>query len=192
MTASLQRRLTLFDAMVLMAMIGTGVASLRGFSVAEILRLGIRPRPNLLPVLRHGLVGPFLPCGLAWTLAVLLLRLGHPRPPRRHLARQPGTVACVASVSVVGTGALALLLVMIVQFYKRTEQVALTDRFMTRFMEAMAPYMGTGVLVAWMTSVLNRMWRPEPSWIDRMGRAIGVFWVATIPIFAWPYPRLIL
>ena len=192
MTARLQRRLTLLDAMVLIAMIGTAVASLRGFSVADIVRLGVRPRPNLLPVLRHGLVGPLLPCGLAWTLAVLLLRFRQPRPPRRHLARQPGTVACVAAASVAGAGALALLLVMIAEFYTQTEQVALTDRFVTRFMEAMAPYMGTGVLVAWMALVLNRTWRPESSWIDGMGRAMGVFWVATIPVFAWPYPRLIL
>jgi hypothetical protein len=33
---------------------------------------------------------------------------------------------------------------------------------------------GGTVEVAWAGIVLGRMWKPEPSWIDRMGRALGV------------------
>ena len=170
------------DLMVLVAMVGVGVASLRGVSLVDL----------STPALRRDLFGPLLPCGLVWTLAVLLLRLRHPRPARRRLARQPGTVACVAAASVAGAGGLALLLVLTAKFYTRAEPVALTDRFVARLLEGMAPSMGLGVLVAWLMLVLNKTWRPEPSWVDRMGRVVGAFWVATIPVFAWPFGRLVL
>jgi hypothetical protein len=31
------------------------------------------------------------------------------------------------------------------------------------------------VIVAWATLGLTGRWRPEPSWLDRAGRAIGLF-----------------
>ena len=34
-------------------------------------------------------------------------------------------------------------------------------------------------------------WRAEPSWVDRLGRALGVFWVLLIglefQVWAWTY-----
>jgi hypothetical protein len=188
----LRRRLTLRDVMVLMLMLGAGMAWLRGLAMDGLMSPGFRPRPSLLAALRRDVVGPLLPCGLVWTLAVLLLRFGHPRPSRRYLARQPGTVACVAAASVAIAGAASLVLVMAARFYAGVDDIVLTDRFMTRFMEAIAPSIGTGVLVAWAMMALNGMWRPEPSWVDRWGRAMGAFWVAMIPIFAWSDGRLIL
>lgn len=182
MTARTARRLNLFDVMVFVAMAGVGTSSLREVSLDDF----------SLPAIRHGLVGPLLPCSFIWTLAALLLRLRHPRPPRRRLARQPGAVACAVSVLVAGTGALALLLAMVERHYMGGPQVALTNQFVPRFLEAMAPYMGFGVLVAWLVLALYRMWRPEPSWADRLGRVMGAFWIATIPILVWPSGRLVL
>src|SRR5438270_7361810 len=138
MTAPAGRRLNLFDVMVFVAMAAAGLASLRGVS-PDVFSTG---RASYLPSIRHELIGPLLPCGLVWTLAVLLLRLGRPRPSRRHLARQPGAVACVASISSAGAGALALVLVIVARHYTRGDPIALTDRFVPRFLEAMAPYMG--------------------------------------------------
>lgn len=182
MTARTERRLNLLDVMVFVAMAGAGIASV--------------PEPDLdffsLLAIREGVVVPLLPCGLVWTLAVLLLRLRQPRPPRRHLVRQPGAIACATCVLVTLAGALALLLVMVERHYTGEASVALTDRFVPRFLEAMAPYMGFGVLVGWLVLALNTMWRPEPSWIDRLGRVMGAFWIATIPILIWPPGRLIL
>jgi hypothetical protein len=187
MTARTERRLTLLDVMVFVAMAASGIASLRGFTPD-----GFLTNRALLHPIRYRLVAPLLPCGLVWTLAVLLLRLGPARPPRRYLGRQPGTVACVAAVSVAVAGATALLLVMIASFYTGGADIALTGWFLPHFLEGMSPYMGFGVLVAWTMLAVNKSWRPEPSWIDRMGRIMGLFWVATIPFFAWPSGRLIL
>jgi hypothetical protein len=33
------------------------------------------------------------------------------------------------------------------------------------------------VVVAWVILLLSGRWRSEPSWIDRLGRALGVFWI---------------
>src|SRR4051812_19498464 len=109
MTARTERRLNLLDVMVFVAMAGAVIVSIPelafdGFSLSAI---------------RHGLVSPLLPCGLAWTLAVLVLRLRHPRPPWRRLVRQPGAIACATCVLVAGAGALALLLLMVERHYTR-------------------------------------------------------------------------
>ena len=31
---------------------------------------------------------------------------------------------------------------------------------------------------SWLTLSLNRRWRPEPTWLDRLGRALGLYWIA--------------
>ena len=38
-------------------------------------------------------------------------------------------------------------------------------------------FVGQSVLVAWMTLIVSRRWRAEPSWVDRFGRAVGVYWI---------------
>jgi hypothetical protein len=46
---------------------------------------------------------------------------------------------------------------------------------------------GFGVLIAWTTLALARCWQPEPSWIDRSGRVLGVVWIIAFVAdrFAW-------
>jgi hypothetical protein len=36
---------------------------------------------------------------------------------------------------------------------------------------------GEGVIICWITLALTGCWRPEPSWIDRTGRIVGVVWI---------------
>ena len=38
-------------------------------------------------------------------------------------------------------------------------------------------FVGWAVFVTWMTLLIGRRWRAERSWIDRLGRATGVFWI---------------
>jgi hypothetical protein len=42
----------------------------------------------------------------------------------------------------------------------------------------MPRWAGFVVAGAWIALALAGRWRPERSWIDRLGRAIGVFWIA--------------
>ncbi len=43
----------------------------------------------------------------------------------------------------------------------------------------MAQFGGWGVAAAWIALAFNGRWRPERSWIDRLGRGLGVFWLGS-------------
>ena len=34
---------------------------------------------------------------------------------------------------------------------------------------------------------LSGAWRPEPSWIDRAGRALGIYWILISVFFGWAF-----
>jgi len=44
---------------------------------------------------------------------------------------------------------------------------------------------GAAVLASWSILVAVGRWHPEASWIDRSGRLVGAFWLATIPWSIW-------
>jgi hypothetical protein len=102
------------------------------------------------------------------TPALIVARLRRPRPPRLVLACQPGFVAsvalCVATIvavdlSMTGSVSIPPVLGMILP--------------------------GATVLASWSVLIATRRWRPEAGWIDRAGRAVGAFWLATIPWSIW-------
>jgi hypothetical protein len=109
-----------------------------------------------------------LPFAAMWTLALIPIRLTGPRPRFRRLARQPGIVAAFSA-------ALALAIVGIqvgIVLWKDSE-----SPFAMLALAAVPAYPGLAVLIAWMTLLVGRRWRAEPSWVDRLGRALGAFWI---------------
>jgi hypothetical protein len=44
------------------------------------------------------------------------------------------------------------------------------------------PEAGFAVAGAWLALALGGRWRPEPSWIDRLGRAVGWLWIAALMV----------
>jgi hypothetical protein len=53
------------------------------------------------------------------------------------------------------------------------------------FLESPAAY---GVAGAWLALALAGWWRPEPSWVDRLGRALGLGWLfANLIIHSGPF-----
>jgi hypothetical protein len=46
---------------------------------------------------------------------------------------------------------------------------------------------GCAIAAAWVVQWASGRWRPEAYWIDRLGRALGFLWIATIPFsaFSW-------
>ena len=46
---------------------------------------------------------------------------------------------------------------------------------------------GCAVTVAWFIQAVSGRWQSEPSWIDRMGRILGVFWVSAIPFAGFSF-----
>ncbi len=87
-----RRTFKITDAMVLIAATAVGLALARGAYPYDLLR------PRVGSYLSWLLNGPSSCLVAAWAMAVVVLRLRRPRPPRRRLVRQPGFVAGVASL----------------------------------------------------------------------------------------------
>jgi hypothetical protein len=114
-----------------------------------------------------------MPVAAIWTLALVSISFTGPRPPLRRLARQPGVIAvCAAGLSIVCVG-FDLLMVALSAHMKIFGQIAAA----TVLVPVVPMFIGWGVLIAWSTLLLGRRWRAEPIWIDRLGRATGVFWI---------------
>jgi hypothetical protein len=161
-----QRRFTLLDAMVLVVATAGGFAAVRTFTAA-IRRVQGPGRPGLADwVALSTWVVSF------WMLALLALRLGRPRPPLRRLGRQPGVAACIA-----GWLALSFQLLYMLPTL-RGSRYGLPGLYYI-MMSADAISASGAVAAAWATLVLSGRWRAAADWIDRSGRALGIFTIAT-------------
>jgi hypothetical protein len=131
---------------------------------------------------------PFLAVG---SLAVCVLRLQRPRPSWHRLLQQPGTVASALAVA-----ALVPIGSMIVASHAvsgRPMAVAWAralDDFKPDQLTVVASLVGLAVALAWIVMKARRQWKPEPGWIDGLGRVLGWGWIAMIvggmvPIGVW-------
>ena len=162
------RRFNLCDGMIVVAAAAVTLAWWR--IIAPVLAVGWRPIETSVP-LHLRLKGLALNVALAcegttgiWFPAFAFMRLRRPRPPFRVVALQPGMVAFWA--------------------------VALTETWAFVFSLCVT---GAGWLVmggacvfmpaAWLALKRSGRWSPEPSWIDRFGRVLGVCWWASTWLF---------
>jgi len=198
------RRCTLLDAMVLVAATAIGLSLARTYS-REALNNNLEGYPSLPKVLLSiwAAIVAVLPVPAMWSIALFGLGLRQPRPALRRLVRQPGIVAAGAVTLVA-----AIRLVGFITLIARTP----SNRFYTlglSFFEAFSVQIsypgptsaatvhnsayfassafGVSMAVAagWLLLFVSGRWRSEPFWIDRIGRALGVFWIAIIPISCW-------
>ena len=165
--------------MILVAAVAIGIAIMKGYSPERY----TYPFTPITPVswsIHLATVVPMwsyymLPLPSALTLAVLLMGFRQPRPVLHRLMRQPGMVACCASVATLGFGALFLAL----EYHRPTwHEIAF---------EQTAYAMGCSVASAWIVLALTGRWRALPTWIDRSGRLLGVYWIAMIPVVYAPH-----
>jgi len=98
------------------------------------------------------------------TLTFLVIRLRRPRPALRQLIWQPGMMACTI-----------ITLLFPTLFFA-------TDR---RSGPLVWLFMSASVAAAWLAAWWGGRMRPEPGWIDRLGRGLGVCWIvfAGYPLF---------
>jgi hypothetical protein len=122
----------------------------------------------------------------ALSTALLVCRLRRPRPRGRRLWLLPGTITALAAALVslqVFTQSLAgavsrwlrslgpqshpqgsfIYFPLLVSF----------ELFSMSSWEFVAPAVG----LTWLVLFLGGRWRGEPSWVDRLGRALGVCWI---------------
>jgi hypothetical protein len=166
------RRFSVLDAMILVAATAVGFGGIRACSPAfySYQYTPIPPPPwlNWLAVVLSNWAFYLSPLPAAWTFAALVLRLRSPRPPLRRLMRQPGTVASFAATM--------LILIGVVHYLLDVHNPSSHD----------GPFqytsfsLGCGVAAAWLILALSMRWRAERSWIDRLGRVLGAYWIGMV------------
>jgi len=119
---------------------------------------------------------------LAWTLAFIPLRLRRPRPPLRRLMGQPGMAACCAVAIVTAIDATSWTI------YGMQIDPQHAREMLARYWRGASQHPGPAVAVTWLGLALSRRWRPEPGWIDRLGRVVGVLWLLTL-LCDWRFGR---
>jgi hypothetical protein len=200
------RRFLLSDAIVLVAATAAGLAVVKPYHETMALLDWAPPieSAGAFSGWIKGLWGCLVliaPVVMAWTLAILVLRLRRPRERWRRLVRQPGLVAGLMAAVVLGWRFVGFA-TMCVRVNGRTSLSILTVRhgslsglwggwpqrnllFETdHFLDTMAT-IGVAVAASWMLLLASRRRCSEPSWIDRTGRALGWFWIATLPLTSW-------
>jgi hypothetical protein len=121
------------------------------------------------------------PMASAWTLGILAASLWR-RPSPRRLARRPGAMACVAAVLamlVAGPANLAVWHPNLIPGLPFTTRLQVYLGYALRFQRGEC---GLAVAAAWTAMALAGRWRAQPDAIDRLGRAMGFFWLALIPV----------
>jgi hypothetical protein len=125
------------------------------------------------------------------TVILTVLRLHRNRTDFRRLMREPGFVACLAF----GLGAIVTLtkylLHEVVIRWAMPEihamRIGQSRAILSRFASGWGPFSsvaGLVVLASWTILWLGGRWRPEPTWVDRAGRVLGIVWIAMIPVQA--------
>ncbi len=182
------RKFTVLDAMVLIAATGIAFVPIRLFlwenwhfpdemSVPEIWRLGLEVNVSLIPL------------ALSLSIALSLLSVTGPRPSRRRVYRRPGMAACTVALvyAILSTIGYAVFL-----YFSRALQGGMfndNSSMMLWIRIGMQPMFLVGGAVAsvWIVMWLSGTWRAEPSWIDRAGRALGVYWIMISVLFGWAF-----
>jgi hypothetical protein len=174
------RRFTVLDAMIL-----TGAVAIGCWMGLQELIWSIAPddpHPWLLGVRRVRLIlARTAPFASSVTTALLVLRLLRPRPPAIRLARQPGFVACLTASLALFVGGSMTFSTVSRNSTAPWRGLYVSDIFTYLFQPFERAEAGFAVAASWLVLILGRRWRPEPSWIDRLGRAVGVYWIVMIP-----------
>ncbi len=189
---SVRRRLTVLDLVTLVAAsaVGLGVTrTLWDFFLGEYFYRPISGWTTVAVFARAPeTVLVLIPLATTWTFTLPLLRLRRPRPPLRRLPLQPGTAAWGAAILVLAVTQLGFLSKCAVEVFVTGATDFAVRSFSDFFLIEITPSTGLiacAILTAWMMLAVTGLGRPERSWIDRMGRVLGVLWIATAACQWW-------
>jgi hypothetical protein len=195
-TSPPRRFFNLVDAMVLVAATAVGLGIARG--IWDALWTSTNASVNVGPVgpalllAAHWTVVayPFL---VAWTIALLsLVFLSRRfRPTAGDLLNRPGATACSAAALAItiGTVNLAVLILVVMArngtIWNSREMIECCVDAVRLNIGVELGMPGLAVTVAWSTLALNGRWQPEPNWLDRAGRSLGLAWVVLMVFHPW-------
>jgi hypothetical protein len=118
-----------------------------------------------------GFLYAVVPLLAAWTIALLAIWLRRPRRRLRRAILAPGGAAIAASsLSIAVTLAIYVLLAT-----GRTTPWSFGKLLEALFMNWQRG--GCHVIGAWAVLAFCGRWKPEPCWLDRLGRVLGFSWI---------------
>jgi hypothetical protein len=175
MKTSTLRNFDRLDAIILVA------ASAAGFALIRVIGLGFSKHRFLVAVPAHyviseNLISATVPFLTSWTLAFLVIRMRRPRHPLQSIFRQPGTLACIAASLGLVYEFLWMLLIGLVLGIPRAYMKGFLPGAWWLFGSYITPVF-LWVAGAWLTLAIGGWWRSEPSWVDRLGRVLGLGWI---------------
>ena len=184
-TAAPRRRFRLLDAMVLVAATAIGCGLMQAIARAarrspyELYAKLVRPALwyDLMANSGKILVLTLLtmPLVAMVTLALIPIRLVGTPPQFRRVARQPGLMAsCASCVAIAYLGLPVVVVALAAGAGWHGVSRMLADQQQIYFATM---HGGLAVLVSWMTLFAGGRWHAERSWIDRLGRAVGLCWI---------------
>jgi hypothetical protein len=114
------------------------------------------------------------PLPAAWSAALIPIRLIAPRPPRRRWAARPGMAAACSTTLAGAVLAAAAFIPPAVS--EGGQGMRVGGDYTALWTLAVAPSVGLAILASWATLAAGGRWRPEPTWIDRLGRLVAFVW----------------
>lgn len=101
-----------------------------------------------------------------------------------RLTREPGLVAAIVT-AVLGTAFFAgKFIIGTVPGPPHTSPL-FSFGILNSAMSSLAASLGPAVLAVWTIQYLSGRWRPQATWIDRAGRALGIFWLVLYLVIDW-------
>jgi hypothetical protein len=184
------RKFTLIDAMVLVAATAIGLVPMRYVyadgTLGQTLSAGLGW--ETLAMISLGSSFVVTPLLVTWSLALWLLRLRQPRPRFRRLFRQAGMAATTAILLTALLVAFKLASVLGVAFLGDSAPSAVSGillfDILFMYTRSCLTALCDGVLAVWLVLWLARVGRSEASWLDRAGRALGIFSVVYSLLFS--------
>ncbi len=182
-----RREFTLIDAMILIAATGIALVQIchvyESMSFEQFFGRGSWENPYDLG---DALYLTLIPLVVTGATALWVLRLRSPRPPLRRVLRQPGIASCTAILCYV----LFHLTNWVAQDALGVFNYRLGIRRFLKIIHERPEYWvahlsgsGSAVAAVWLLLWLGRAWNPEPSWIDRAGRVLGMYCVVGSLLF---------
>jgi hypothetical protein len=179
MRATALRKFTLVDAIVLVAALAISLVEVRRNLREDWFIYGDWSWDNARE-LSYGFNQVLSIIALCLGCALCILRLRTPRPSLRRIFRQPGTAACATVICY----SLILMIGVSIDGWEFFSDVGWGEYFCYMFSMLGGHALGGPVAGAWIVLWIGKVGRLEPSWIDRTGRVLGIYWIVSAPFFA--------
>jgi hypothetical protein len=133
-----------------------------------------------------------VPFPALWSFAVFVIAWRDRCKGQRPTVRSAGIVACYAATAALAVASLISSAFHVIHFL---EDHGVIPKILSHPTHQLSPFdnapleelIGAAVLGAWSALAAIRRWRAEPSWIDRLGQLLGVFWIGLFVTYLYAY-----